>query len=157
MPTPPRRQRQPAPRRLGPSPHEEGNIPALAAVFLGPLSIFLLVFSSGAAFFVSLPCGLAAVILGTIGIRRADRGDGHRGLARIGRITGIVGTLLSLLALIAFILVIALLDTTEDNLDGIIERIREEIEGVDLPDSNDRSSGARPVFTSTEEFGTGRL
>ena len=125
----------PAPRRLGPSPHEEGNVPALAAAFLGPLSIFLLVFSSGAAFFVSLPTALAAIVLGRMGIRRADRGDGHRALARIGRITGWAGTLLSLLALVAFVLVVALLDTTEDNLDGIVERIREEIEGVDIPDS----------------------
>jgi hypothetical protein len=129
---------------LGPSPHEEGNIHALAAVFLGPLSIFLLVFSSGAAFFVSLPCGIAAIVLGTIGIRRADTaGEGHRTLARIGRITGIIGTALSILALIAFVLVIALLDASEESLDGLIDRVREEIEGVDPSDRSDR---ARPVF-----------
>ena len=121
------RQPAPVPRRLGPSPEQEDNFPALAAVFLGPLSIFLLVFSSGAAFFVSLPCGVAAVVLGTIGVRRADTaGEGHRTLARIGRITGIIGTVLSALALVAFVLVVTLLDATEDNLDDIIERIREE-------------------------------
>lgn len=131
----------PVPRRLGPSPHEEGNIHALAAIFLGPLSIFLLVFSSGAAFFVSLPTGIAAIVLGTTGIRRADRGDGHRGLARLGRISGIAGTILSLLALIAFVLVVALLDTTADSLDGIVESIREEIEGVEVPDVPDAPDG----------------
>src|SRR3954447_20902924 len=33
---------RPAPRRPAPSPHEPGNIPALAALFLGPLSILLI-------------------------------------------------------------------------------------------------------------------
>jgi hypothetical protein len=101
----------PVPHRLGPSPHQEGNVPALAAVFLGPLSIFVLVVSSGAAFFVSLPCALGAVFLGNLGIRRADRegSRGQRSLARIGRVTGLVGAFLSVIALIAFIFVVTLL------------------------------------------------
>ena len=48
---------RPAPRRLAPPPHEPGNIPALAALFLGPLSI-LLVFLAPAAF--SSPCPAAS-------------------------------------------------------------------------------------------------
>jgi pSer/pThr/pTyr-binding forkhead associated (FHA) protein len=129
---------RPAPRRLGPHPQEQPNIPALSAVFLGPLSILLFLFSSGAAFFVSLPCAIAAVVLGTIGIRNVDRGkaDGFRGLARIGRITGIVGTILSVLALIAFVVVATALDTTERSLSGLIDRVQEEIEGVEVPDVN---------------------
>jgi hypothetical protein len=98
----------------------------------------LLLFSSGAAFFVSLPCAIAAIVLGTIGIRNVDRGnaDGFRGLARIGRITGIIGTILSVLALIVFVVVATALDTTERSLSGLIDRIQEEIEGVDVPDVN---------------------
>ena len=120
------------PGRLAPRPDEESNIPALAAVFLGPLSIFLLLFSTGAAFFVALPCAIAAIVLGNMGIRRVDSGEaeGHRALAYIGRISGIVGTVLSVLAIIAFIVVAAALDATEDSLDGIVDRVREEIEGV---------------------------
>jgi pSer/pThr/pTyr-binding forkhead associated (FHA) protein len=135
-PAQPRPVARPAPRRLGPHPQEQPNIPALSAVFLGPLSIVLLVFSSGAAFFVSLPCAIAAVVLGTIGIRNVDRGkaDGFRGLARIGRITGITGTILSVLALIAFVVVATALDTTERSLSGLIDRVQEEIEGVEVPD-----------------------
>jgi hypothetical protein len=132
------------PRRLAPGPHEEGNIPALAAVFCGPLAIFLLFFSTSAAFFVSLPLSIAAVVLGTIGIRRVDRGQStdHRTLAVIGRVTGIIGAVLSALALVAFLVVSIALDITEDSLDGVVEAIRDEIEGTDLPevpDVQDRS------------------
>jgi pSer/pThr/pTyr-binding forkhead associated (FHA) protein len=129
---------RPAPKRLAPHPAERGNLPALAAVFLGPLSILLLLFSSGAAFFVSLPCAIAAIVLGTIGMRNVDRGraDSHRGLAHLGRITGWIGAILSVLALIVFLVVAAALDATEDSLSGLIDQVRDEIEGVEAPDLN---------------------
>jgi hypothetical protein len=133
----PPRARRPAPRRLAPSPHEPGNIPALTALFLGPLSI-LLVFLSAGGFFLALPCGIAAIVLGTIGIRNADRHQrGHRGPARIGWFTGIVGTLLAILALIVFVVVATALDTTESSIGGLIDAIREEIEGIEVPDVPD--------------------
>jgi len=136
-PPAPRHQPSAAPGRLAPGPHDESNIPALVAVFLGPLSIFLILFSSGGAFFVSLPCAIGAIVLGNMGMRRVDRGeaDSHRALANIGRITGIIGTVLSVLGLIAFVLVAALLDASEDSLSDIIERVQEEIEGVDVPNA----------------------
>jgi pSer/pThr/pTyr-binding forkhead associated (FHA) protein len=122
--------RGPAPRRRAPPPHDRGNLPALSAVFLGPPSI-LLVFLSAGGFFIALPCGIAAVILGTIGIRNADRKDsGHRGLARIGRFTGIVGTILSLIAVIVFIVVAAALHSTEQSVSGLVNRIKDEINNV---------------------------
>jgi FHA domain len=127
---------RPAPRRLAPPPHEPSNIPALAALFLGPLSI-LLVFLSTGGFFIALPCGIAAIVLGTIGIRNADRRQlGHRGLARLGRITGWTGTLLSILAIIVFIVVATALDVTESSVSGLIDAVRDEIEGIDVPDVN---------------------
>jgi FHA domain len=127
---------RPAPRRLAPHPTERGNVPALVAVFLGPLSILLLLFSSGAAFFVSLPCAVTAVVLGTVGMRNVDRGkaDSHRGLAHLGRVTGLIGAILSVLALIFFVVVATALDTTEDSLSGLIDQVRDEIEGVDTSD-----------------------
>jgi pSer/pThr/pTyr-binding forkhead associated (FHA) protein len=129
---------RPAPRRLAPRPSERGNVPALAALFLGPLSILLLLFSTGAAFFVSLPCAIAAIVLGTIGMRNVDRGraEGHRGLAHLGRVTGIIGAVLSVIALIAFVVVATALDATEDSVSGLIDKVRDEIEGVDTPDLN---------------------
>ena len=131
---------RPAPRRLAPPPHEPGNIPALAALFLGPLSI-LLVFLSAGGFFLALPSGIGAIVLGTIGIRNVDRqrATSYRGSARLGRITGWIGTILSILALIVFIVVATLLDVTTDGADsvsGLIDRIRDEIDKVDVPDVN---------------------
>jgi hypothetical protein len=128
---------RPAPRRLAPPPHEPGNIPALAALFLGPLSI-LLVFLSAGGFFLALPCGIAAIVLGTVGIRNVDRGraTSHRGSAGLGRITGWIGTILSILALIAFLVVAILLDVTADSINGIVDAIRDEIEGIEVPDVN---------------------
>jgi uncharacterized membrane protein YgcG len=129
---------RPAPKRLAPHPTERGNIPALLAVFLGPLSILLLLFSSGAAFFVSLPSAIAAIVLGTIGMRNVDRGraDSHRGLAHLGRVTGVIGAILSILALVVFLVVATALDATEDSLSGLVDEVRDEIEGVETPDIN---------------------
>ncbi len=99
---------RPAPDRLAPHLHDPGNLPALAALFLGPLSI-LLVFLSAGGFFVALPCGIAAIVLGKAGIRNADRRQaGHRALARIGRFTGILGTLAAAIAAIVFLVVTAI-------------------------------------------------
>jgi FHA domain len=135
-PSQPEPSRGPVPRRLAPQPHEPSNIPALAALFLGPLSI-LLVFLSAGGFFIALPCGIAAIILGTIGIHNADRRElRHRALARIGRITGWIGTLLSILAVIVFIVVATALHTTESSVNGLLDRINEEIDNVDVPDVN---------------------
>jgi FHA domain len=128
--------RRPAPRRLAPAPHQPSNIPALAALFLGPLSVLLIFLSTG-GFFLALPCGIAAIVLGTVGIRNADRRQlGHRGLARIGRLTGFLGTFLSILAVIVFIVVATALHTTESSVSGLIDRIRDEIDKVDVPDVN---------------------
>jgi FHA domain len=137
--------RPPAPSRLAPRPDADSNVPALAAVFLGPLSIFLLLFGSSAAFFVSLPCAIAAIVLGKIGVRNVDSGraEGHRTLANLGRVSGIVGAVLSSIALVAFLVASIALDATEDgldSLDGIVDGIRDEIEGVDVPDAPDVDS-----------------
>ena len=128
--------RRPAPRRLAPPPHEPSNIPALAALFLGPLSI-LLVFLSTGGFFIALPCGIAAIVLGTIGIRNADRRElGHRPWARIGRLAGFLGTFLSILAVIVFVVVATALHTTESSVGGLIDRIDHEIDKVEVPNVN---------------------
>jgi hypothetical protein len=134
----------PGPRRLAPPPNQASNIPALAALFLGPLSI-LLVFLSTGGFFVALPCGIAAIILGTIGIRNADRRQlGHRAWARIGRLAGFLGTFLSILAVIVFVVVATALHTTESSVGGLIDRIDHEIDKVDVPDVNPQNVTPSP-------------
>jgi pSer/pThr/pTyr-binding forkhead associated (FHA) protein len=136
-PGPARRPAQPppsrgiAPRRLAPRPHDQTNIPALSAVFLGPLSI-LLIFLSAGGFFIALPCGIAAIVLGTIGIRNADRkGAGHRPLARIGRFTGFLGTFLSIIAVIVFIVVATALHATESSVSGLVDQVKDEINNAE--------------------------
>jgi hypothetical protein len=125
-PGPPRRG-APSPRRLAPHPHADTNIPALSAIFLGPLSILLIFLSTG-GFFIALPSGIAAIILGSIGIRNADRKQvGHRGLARIGRFTGILGTILSIIAVIVFIVVATALHATESSVSGLVDQVKDEI------------------------------
>ncbi len=119
--------RGPVPRRLAPHPQAESNIPALAAVFLGPLSI-LLIFLSAGGFFVALPCGIAAIVLGSIGIRNAERRQsGHRGLARVGRLTGWIGTFLSILAVIVFVVVAAALHSAETSVSGLVNQVKDQI------------------------------
>jgi hypothetical protein len=54
--------------------------------------------------------------------------------------TGIVGTFLATLALIVFIVVAAALDTAESSVGGVIDRIRDEIDKVDVPAVNTRTS-----------------
>jgi FHA domain len=123
----PARRGAPSPRRLAPHPHADTNIPALAALFLGPLSILLIFLSTG-GFFIALPCGIAAIILGSIGIRNADRKQvGHRGLARIGRFTGFIGTILSVIAVIVFIVVATALHATESSVGGLVDQVKDEI------------------------------
>ena len=136
-PPPADAQPPPAPRRLAPHPTGDSNIPALSAAFLGPLSLLLLFLSAG-GFFLALPCGIAAIVLGTIGIRNVDRGraNAHRGFARFGRITGWFGAILAVLALIAFLVVAVALDATEDSISGIADAIRDEIDKVDVPAVN---------------------
>jgi FHA domain len=153
---PPRRapSRRPAPRRLAPP-----NLPALAAVFLGPLSILLLLLSAG-GFFIALPCAIAAILLGTIGRRNAARrGVGHGGLARIGRFTGMVGTILSLIAIVVFVVVSAALHSTETSVSGLVNRIKDEINQVDVPNAPNvnapsPSSGGSGSSSGGESGGT---
>jgi FHA domain-containing protein len=126
----------PAPRRLAPHPQARTNLPALAAVFLGPLSV-LLVFLSAGGFFIALPCGIAAIVLGAVGLRNADRRqDGHRGLARIGRFTGILGAVIAVVAVIVFVVVATALHSTEHSVGGLISRIKDEINHVRAPNVN---------------------
>lgn len=85
-----------------------GNGPAIAALVVGILAILVLVLSLGTLFIVALPLGIAAIVLGVVGRRRADgrgrdghpAGAGHGGKARAGFWLGLVTTVLSVLALI---------------------------------------------------------
>ncbi len=98
--------------REHPAPRREGNGAAIAALVVGILAILVLVLSLGTLFIIALPLGIAAIVLGVIGKRKAGgRGrDGrghagakHRGKARAGFWLGLATTILSVLALIGAI------------------------------------------------------
>jgi hypothetical protein len=131
-PPPPRREPIAQPQPAAPAERDfadDYNLPALAAIVLGPLSILLLIFSSGSGFYAALPIGIAGVALGTIGRNKVDRGESarFRGLASAGRTFGIVGTILAAIILIAVIIINQALDVSAENLDELIDEIRDEV------------------------------
>jgi hypothetical protein len=66
---------------------------AIGALVCGILSIVLFCF-----WFISIPLGIVAIILGIIGRGKAQRGEaGGEGLAKTGMILGVAGLALSLL------------------------------------------------------------
>jgi hypothetical protein len=73
--------------RSGPRPPD--NTTGLLALVLGTASIPLLF-----CYVAGLPAGIAAIVLGIIGKRKADRGvAGNGGQAVLGIVTGAVGVL----------------------------------------------------------------
>ncbi len=66
------------------------NLPAWGAFILGPLSIALLIFSSGSGFYAALPIAVTAIALGTIGRNKVHRGETAKygGIAMFGRTFG---------------------------------------------------------------------
>jgi FHA domain len=131
---PPRRAGRPAPEPVHAAAQGDAvdvwNLPALAAILLGPLSILFLVFSTGSAFYAALPLAIAAIAMGTIGRSKVDRGRSQRfrGLASAGRTFGIVGTILAGIILIAVIVIGEVLDVSAESLSELIDEIRTEIE-----------------------------
>ena len=64
---------------------------AIAALILGIISLVLF-----CIWFVSVPCGIAAIILGILGIKSTKKG-----MAIAGLITGIIGMLISIVIVIS--------------------------------------------------------
>jgi FHA domain len=131
-PPPPRREPIAQPQPAAPVERDffnDYNLPALAAIVLGPLSILLLIFSSGSGFYAALPIAICGVALGTIGRNKVDRGESarFRGLASAGRTFGIVGTILAAIILIAVIIINQALDVSAEDLSELIDEIKDEV------------------------------
>ncbi len=130
---PPRREPipQPDPAAAATPKENDWNLPALGAIILGPLSIALIIFSSGSGFYAALPVAVTGIALGTIGRNKVDRGEStrYRSLASAGRTFAIVGTVLAAIILVAVIAINQLLDVSAENLDELIDEVRAEIEG----------------------------
>ncbi len=133
IPPPPRREPIPQPQPAAPAQRDavnDWNLPALAAIVLGPLSILLIVFSSGSAFYAALPVAICGIALGTVGRNKVDRGEStrFRGLASVGRTFGIVGTILASIILVALIVITQALDVSAESIGELIDEVRDEID-----------------------------
>ena len=133
MPPPPRREPLPQPQPAAPVAQRdfinEWNLPAIAAIILGPLSILLLIFSSGSGFYAALPIAICGLAFGTIGRNKVDRNESarFRGIASVGRTFGIVGTILAAIILVALIVVTQALDVSAESISELIDEIKDEI------------------------------
>lgn len=93
---------------------------ATASAVVGVISLLAVIFTVGALFFLALPGGIAAMVMGVAGRRRAR---GGRGLALLGLITGLIAVVLSLLVIVFIALLATVLDSV--NLDGLPDSIRD--------------------------------
>ena len=97
---------------------------AIGALICGILSLVLFCF-----WFVSIPLGIVAVILGIIGKGKAQRGEaGGEGLAKTGMILGIVGLVLSAILTIAAFAGMSFLGSKAEQMQKELERKAQEME-----------------------------
>ena len=71
------------------TPHDE-NTPALYSTFCGVVAV------PTAFVFIGVFFGVMALILGRAGLRRADAGEGRRGLAGAGLALGVIAIVLEI-------------------------------------------------------------
>ncbi len=122
--------REPYPPQHGAAPpgHRRGTGLATAAVVVGVIALIVVVFTFGGLFFLALPLGIAAMVMGSIARRRAESGVADprgRGRARAGFITGLVATILSVLVGLLVAAGIAILSSLD--LEGLPDEIQDQI------------------------------
>ena len=98
------------------------------AAVVGAVALLMLIFTIGGLFFLALPLGIAAIVMGGIARRRAKRGTADprgAGRARLGSVLGWITTVLSLLVVALIVLVVAVLSSTD--IDGLPDQIQDQI------------------------------
>lgn len=100
-----------------PGPSRPTNGTAVASLVLGIAGIAITLMFAGFLFIVSIPCSIAAWVLGVKGKRIAapdpnlePTRPGGRGLAQAGLVCGIVGLVLAILGIVFWVLLFALGD-----------------------------------------------
>lgn len=88
---------------------QDHNRPGILALGFGIAAVAVFLPSFGALFFLSLPLGIAAIVLGVIGKRKVDRrvAARHGRSAKAGLVLGAIGTVLSLLVILLLALGVA--------------------------------------------------
>lgn len=123
-----RREGYPPQHGAAPAGHRQGTGLATAAVVAGVIALIAVIFTFGGLFFLALPLGIAAMIMGSIARRRAESGVADprgRGRARAGFITGLIATILSVLVGLLVAAGIALLSSVD--LEGLPDEIENQI------------------------------
>lgn len=88
---------------------QDHNRPGILALGFGIAAVAVFLPSFGALFFLSLPLGIAAIVLGVIGKRKVDRrvAARHGRSAKAGLVLGAISTVLSLLVILLLALGVA--------------------------------------------------
>lgn len=123
-----RREGYPPQHGAPPPAHRGGTGLATAAVVLGVIALIAVIFTFGGLFFLALPLGIAAMIMGSVARRRAESGAADprgRGRARAGFITGLIATILSVLVGLLIAAGIALLSNID--LEGLPDEIENQV------------------------------
>ncbi len=101
-------------------PPRGGTGLATASAVVGVISLLVVILTLGTLFFLALPGGIAAMVMGVAGRGRAREG---RGRALLGLITGLIAVVLSVLVIVLIALLATVLDSV--NLDGLPDSIRD--------------------------------
>lgn len=118
----------------------QGTGLATAALVVGALALLALVVTFGFLFFIALPLGIAAVVMGALARRRvssgvADRRGGWR--ATGGLLLGLVAAILSALVLLLVVLGFAALD----GLGGVLDDLQQETQQLEGGDDDGGGGG----------------
>ena len=82
---------------------------SIAALVLGIIAIVLC-----CIWYVSIPCGIIALILGIIGLKSSKRG-----MSIAGIITGVIGMILSIVLVVSIVLLgVSIFNSTKDAIDN---------------------------------------
>lgn len=107
------------PVTYGPMPQQKNGM-AVAALVLGIISLVLFCF-----WYLAIPCGILAIIFGSIGGKRAKAGASGGGMAKGGLICGCISVGL---ALVVFILVFAGCALFGSQLPGFMQQMQDAAE-----------------------------
>lgn len=132
-----RRGAYPPQHGAGPHGYRHGAGLATAAVVAGVLALIAVLFTFGGLFFIGLPLGIAAMIMGSIARRRAETGAADprgRGRARAGFWTGLIAVILSVLVGLLIAIGVALLSSLDleglpDDVQNLIpDRLQDDVQ-----------------------------
>jgi hypothetical protein len=118
-----------------PQPQQSQGL-AIGALVCGIISIVTV-----CLWFLSIPLGIVAVILGIVGKGKAQRGEaGGQGLAKTGMILGVIGVALSLILHIALFAGVSFLGSHAEQWEKDLQQKAKEMEQQQQVDQTESSS-----------------